>query len=51
MGYVEQIIDTAKQQHQRGELSLLELESLHDQYGVTMEIDGDKVFTNNEKNA
>lgn len=46
MSNVEQIIETAKKQHERGELSIFELNEVSDRWGVNLIIDGDHLKKN-----
>lgn len=41
MTNVQQIIETAKKQHKRGELTILELEALAEKYNTNLIIDAD----------
>jgi hypothetical protein len=43
MSNIQQIIETAKKQHSRGELTIHELQAVYDKWGVCIIVDGDEI--------
>lgn len=46
MSNVQQILETAKKQHEKGQLNIYELECIYERWGVSFIIDGDKINEN-----